>query len=338
MYLITGGTGLIGSHLILELVKAGHQVRAIYRTEESLVKVKNLLGYYTKDPEQLFQKIDWVQADIIDIVSLENAFSGINHVYHCAALISFDPKMYPQLKKCNVDGTKNIVNLCLKHGVHKLAYVSSIAALGASSKEEWIDEETEWNDKNATVYGLTKKNAELEVWRGSQEGLPVVIVNPGVVIGPGFWKSGSGTFFYYAAEASKYSLPGGTGFISIHDVIDSLLGLMNSNIKNERFVLVDENATYLDIVGRIARSMEISPPSKLLGRSKIEVFWRLDWIRSKLFGKNRRLSKNMAKSLFKQEYYDASKLKKSLDLTFSGLSPIIDFSSERFKEEFPRYF
>ena len=338
MYLITGGTGLIGSHLILELLKKGEQVRAIFRSEKSLDKVKNLFGYYSNEPDALFEKIDWVQADINDIVALEHAFNGITHVYHCAALISFDPKQYQQLKKSNVEGTKNMVNLCIKYKVKKLGYVSSIAALGSSTKEEWITEETEWTNKNATVYGLTKHRAELQVWRGSQEGLPVFIVNPGVVLGPGFWKSGSGTFFYYAAKANSYALPGGTGFIAVHDVISCMVQLMDSTIKNERFILVDENALYLDIVQRIAKSMGVSLPVKTLGRGKIELFWRLDWIRSKFFGKKRRLSKNMAKSLFKREQYDNSKIKKSLALEFSGLDPTIEFCSKRFKEAFPKLF
>lgn len=338
MYLVTGGTGLIGSHLLIALLKKKLKLRAIYRNKKSLEKVKKVFSYYSKDVDTLFQQIEWVKADLNDIVSLDHAFRDITHAYHCAALISFDPKLYRELKKCNIEGTKNIVNLCLKHKVKKLAYVSSIAALGASVKKECINEETEWNDKHATVYSITKRGAELQVWRASQEGLPVVIVNPGVVLGPGLWKSGSGTFFYYAAKANNYALPGGTGFISIHDVVNVMTGLMDSQIKNERFVLVDENTTYLDMVQRIAKSMAVLPPQKILSKGKIEIFWRLDWLRSKLFGKRRRLAKNMAKSLFKREYYDASKIKKSLSIEFSGLEQTVNFCSKKFKEEYPKFF
>jgi nucleoside-diphosphate-sugar epimerase len=339
MYLVTGGTGLIGSHLIFSLVKCGHKVKATYRSEKSLAKSKHVFSYYSKkNSEQLFNQITWVQADITDIVSLENAFVDVTYVYHCAALISFDPKQYRQLKKCNVEGTKNIVNLCITHKVKKICYVSSIAALGASSKNEWINEETEWNGKHATVYGITKKNAELEVWRASQEGLSVAIVNPGVVLGPGFWKSGSGTFFYYAAKGKNIALPGGTGFISIHDVITSMTLLMDSTITNERFVLVDENVTYLDIIQRIAKNMGVSPPSKVFGKIQIEVFWRLDWIRANLFKKRRRLPKSMAKSLYKRELYSSEKIKTALGIKFSNLETTIDFCCARFKEEFPKSF
>ena len=142
----------------------------------------------------LIEQIDWVQADITDLGGLDSLFDGIEYVYHCAALISFDPKDFKILERTNVESTGNVVNLSLKHSIKKLCYVSSIAAIGPSIKGKESTEENEWNEAKASVYGITKYEAELEVWRGSQEGLSIVIINPGVVIGPGFWKSGSGTF------------------------------------------------------------------------------------------------------------------------------------------------
>ena len=189
-------------------------------------------------------KIEWVQADILDIEALHALFKDVEYVYHCAALISFDPKDYPRLVKINIEGTANIVNLCLEHHIKKLCYVSSIAAIGPSPKGLEATEDNEWSDSNVSVYGLTKHDAELEVWRGSQEGLPVVVVNPGVVLGPGFWNSGSGTFFKYASKEKKSFIPGGTGFVTIHDVVNAMVMLMESQIVRERFILVNKNLTY----------------------------------------------------------------------------------------------
>ena len=194
MILVTGGTGLVGSHLLFHLISNGNTVRSNYRTKASIEKVRKVFGYYSEDPSTLLEQIDWVQADITDLGGLDCLFDGVQYVYHCAALISFDPKDFKLLERINVEGTANIVNLCLKYGIKKLCYVSSIAAIGPSIKQKEVTEENEWNEAKANVYGITKYNAELEVWRGSQEGLNIVIVNPGVVIGPGFWKSGSGTF------------------------------------------------------------------------------------------------------------------------------------------------
>jgi Nucleoside-diphosphate-sugar epimerases len=332
MILVTGGTGLIGSHLLYHLVNSGQQVRSIYRTKNSLQKVAKVFGYYADQPTPLMDKIEWIEGDITDIGELTQAFEGIDLVYHCAALISFDPKDFKKLEKINVEGTANVVNLCLKFGIQKLCYVSSIAAIGPSVKGKVATEENDWNEANASVYGLTKYNAELEVWRGSQEGLSVVIVNPGVVIGPGFWKSGSGSFFTYAAKGKKHFMPSGTGFVTVDDVVKAMVTLMESAIRSERFILVDQNWTYEQLFQKIAPKLGVAPPTKKLSYISLEVFWRLDWLRSTLFGKRRRLSKATAKGLYHQEIYDNSKLKDALGFKYGDLEATLGFCCSKFRD------
>jgi len=332
MILVTGGTGLIGSHLLYHLVNSGAQVRSLYRTKDSLQKVAKVFGYYADQPTPLMDKIEWVEGDITDIGELTKAFDGIDLVYHCAALISFYPKDFKKLEKINVKGTANVVNLCLKFGIQKLCYVSSIAAIGPSVKGKVATEENDWNEANASVYGLTKYNAELEVWRGSQEGLSVVIGNPGVVIGPGFWKSGSGSFFNYAAKGKKHFIPSGTGFVAVDDVVKAMVLLMQSKIQSERFILVDQNWTYEQLFQKIAPKLGVAPPTKKVSYISLEMFWRLDWLRSKLLGKRRRLSKVMTKNLYHQEIYDNSKLKDTLGFEYGDLDATIDFCCSKFKD------
>ncbi|MBO0321334.1 NAD-dependent epimerase/dehydratase family protein [Muricauda sp. CAU 1633] len=331
MILVTGGTGLIGSHLLFHLIKNGKTVRATYRNEDTLNKVSKVFGYYSDDPSSLMKHIDWVKGDITNIGELETSFEGINYVYHCAALISFDPKQYKALAKINVDGTANVVNLCLKHGIKKLCYVSSIAAIGPSVKGDVVTEENEWNDTHASVYGITKHDAELEVWRASQEGLPVVIVNPGVVIGPGFWRSGSGTFFTYAAKGKKSFIPGGTGFVTINDVVSAMTTLMASHIAQEQFIMVSQNLSYGELFQKIAPKLDVEPPTKKIPFWMLEFFWRLDWLRSNLRGKRRRLTKTMTKGLYKREHYSSEKLIETLDFTFEDLDAAIAFCCAKFK-------
>lgn len=331
MVLVTGGTGLIGSHLLFHLVKNGKSVKASYRDKDTLHNVTKVFGYYTDNPSDLLGKINWVQADIADIGSLELLFEGIEFVYHCAAMISFDPNDYPALVKNNSEGTANIVNKCLEHHIKKLCYVSSIATIGPSMPDKEANEENEWNDTNISVYGLTKQDAELEVWRGSQEGLSVVIVNPGVVIGPGFWESGSSTFFTYASKGKKSFIPGGTGFVSVSDVTNSMVKLVESEIESERFILVNENLSYQEIFQKIAPKLGAKVPTKRISFWVLECFWRLDWLRSKLLGKRRRLTKNMTKGLYKKEIYSSEKIKKAIDFKFENLDSTIDFCCEKFK-------
>ncbi|WP_245625624.1 NAD-dependent epimerase/dehydratase family protein [Flagellimonas eckloniae] len=331
MILVTGGTGLIGSHLLFRLVKNGKNVKASYRNKDRLQNVLKVFGYYTDNPSELFKKIDWVQADLVDIGSLELLFDGVEYVYHCAAMISFDPSDYPALVKNNSVGTANIVNQCLERRIKKLCYVSSIATIGPSAPGKEANEENEWNDTNISVYGLTKQDAELEVWRGSQEGLSVVIVNPGVVLGPGFWKSGSGSLFTYASKGKKSFIPGGTGFVTISDVASSMVQLMESKIEGERFILVNENLTYQEILQKIAPNLGSKAPIKRIPFWVLECFWRLDWLRSKLFGKSRKLTKSVTKGLYKREIYTSEKIIKALGFKFENLDSAIGFCCSKFK-------
>lgn len=331
MILVTGGTGLIGSHLLFHLVNNGKKVKASYRNQDSLKIVSKIFGYYTDNPSDLLEKVTWVKADITDIASLQELFQNVEYVYHCAALISFDPNDYASLVKTNIEGTANIVNLCLEHNIKKLCYVSSIAAIGSGTQGKEVTEDNEWSDTNVSVYGLTKHDAELEIWRGSQEGLAVVVVNPGVVIGPGFWKSGSGTFFTYASKGKKSFLPGGTGFVTVSDVTSSMVKLMNSEIERERFILVNENLSYQELFQKIAPKLGVEAPTKKVSFMALEFFWRWDWLRSKVLGKRRRLSKNMAKGLYKRENYNNEKIKKALAFEFENLEEAISFCCTRFK-------
>ncbi|MDB2606724.1 NAD-dependent epimerase/dehydratase family protein, partial [Zobellia sp.] len=241
MILVTGGTGLVGSHLLLKLVQTGNSVRAIHRKGSNLKRVVKVFGYYTEDAQSLFNKIDWVEADITDTPALEIAFDQITHVYHTAALISFDPTNFDILEKINTEGTANIVNLCIANSIEKLCYTSTIGAIGKSLESTMASEENEWTPREANVYGLTKQAAEMEAWRGSQEGLSVVMVNPGVIIGPGFWHSGSGDLFTVAKKGYRFYPPGGTGFITVRDVVKMMVSLMDSQITNERYIAVAEN-------------------------------------------------------------------------------------------------
>ncbi len=299
MVLVTGGTGLVGSHLLLELALSETKVRAIYRTESKLAQVKKVFSYYTTDYQLVFDKIEWIKADILDIPALETAFIGIEYVYHAAALISFDPNDFDTLRKVNVEGTANVVNLCTANKVKKLCYVSTIGTIGRSLPNKEATEDNEWSIQNKNVYALTKHEAEMEVWRGSQENVEIVIVNPGVILGPGFWETGSGKFFKAANKEHNYYPPGGTGFITVSDVVKIMISLLNSNIKSERFILVAYNLTFKEILKKIAIAMNKKPPTKVLKIWQLKIGRYLDILAHLFTGKERKITRNTIYSLQK---------------------------------------
>ena len=330
MILVTGGTGLVGSHLLLELVRNNTKVRAIYRTKSKLDTVKKVFSYYTPDYQNLVDKIEWVKADILHIPALETVFNGVDYVYHAAALISFDPNDFDTLQKVNIEGTANIVNLCVAYNIKKLCYVSTIGTIGRSSPTKEATEDNEWTDQNTNVYARTKYAAEMEVWRGSQENLNVVIVNPGVILGPGFWNTGSGKLFKTAKKGYSYYPPGGTGFVTVSDVIRTMMGLMTSKISGERFILVSENGSFKDILTRITLAMNKKPPTKVLQVWQLNIARYLDILAHLLTGNERRLTKSTIYSLLHTEVYNNTKIKHALNFEFEVLDEAIQLGADRF--------
>jgi len=325
MVLVTGGTGLVGAHLVLHLIENEENVRAIYRKESNIKKTKDLFLHYKK--EALFEKIEWIQADIIDVPSLEIAFENIDYVYHCAALISFDPNDEAVIRKTNIEGTANIVNFCIDKSIKKLCFVSSIAALGdLKDHEKIITEETEWNpEKEHSDYAISKYGAEMEIWRGQQEGLNAVIVNPGVIIGPGFKEQGSGKLFKNVQNGMPFYTKGNSGFIAVTDVVKIMFDLVKSETRNERFVLITENVAFQDVFNAIAKAYKIKAPSIYLSPFMMGILWRIDWLFSTIFRQKRNLDKTTARASFSKDLYSNEKIKSTLKIE---LLPIKEYVKE----------
>lgn len=314
---------MVGAHLLFELSKGQESVTATYRNPKKIASVKKIFSYYTDDPKEQFEKITWIKANVLDVSSLKKAFYKVKKVYHAAALVSFDPKDHKKLLATNIEGTSNIVNLCIENGIEKLCFVSSIAALGPSVNGKPVTEENEWT-LGSTTYGVSKYFAEMEVWRASQEGVPVVIVNPGIVVAPGFWKSSSGSFFHQAAKGSKYHLPSGTGFVGVNDVTNAMLQLMEGTVINQRYILVNQNWTYKTFAHLLAKGLRQPLPQKEIKPWMLDLFWKLDWLRSHLMGKRRRLSKAVAQLFRTRDFYDGSKVVTDLDFEYQDLENSIE--------------
>ena len=323
MVLVTGATGLVGAHLALHLIENGEDVLAIYRNLESIQKTKDLFLLYQKG--NLFEKIAWIQADIIDVPSLEIAFENVDYVYHCAALISFDPKDEDLLRKTNIEGTANIVNFCIAKAVKKLCFVSTIAALGdLKENEKVITEAAEWNpEKPHSDYAISKYGAEMEIWRGQQEGLKSVILNPGVIIGPGFWDQGSGLLFKKVAKGLSFYTRGVTGFIAVPDVVEIAVKLMKNEYSNDRFTLVAENLEFRDLLNSIADSLNVKRPSLHASPLLVNILYRIDWFISNILRLKRKLDRATATASYAENRYSNEKIKTTLSQGFLDIHQYI---------------
>lgn len=329
----------MGSHLLYKLLQTNDKVRAIYRREHKLELVKKVFSYYTDDSESLYEKIEWVNADMTDVPSLVEAFKNVNYVYHCAAFVSFEPDKYHQLRKINIEGTANVVNLCVAHQVKKLCYISSIAAIGHhQNPQQLITEDTYWNkEDDNSVYAITKYGAEIEVWRGTQEGVDAVILNPGIIIGPGFWNSGgSSSLIKKIHKGMPYYTHGVTGYVDVNDVVNAMILLVQSPIKNDRFIVVSENLSFKEFQEKTTSALHVKPATKEATPFILAIGWRLDWLNHLLMGKRRRLSKQMTKSARSITKYDASKLENALDFKFKPMQISIKETCDLFLEDLKR--
>ena len=262
MILVTGGTGIVGAHLLLKCVKQNSKVVATYRREEGLKKIKTLFEKQSPDYLKYFKTIEWIKAPLNDLTLLNNAFKNIDYVYHCAAKVTLADSNAEKLMKSNAEGTANIVNASIKHKIKKLVYVSSIAAIGAEKYITTVDEDSSWNsDQNHTAYAYSKYGAELEVWRGSQEGLNVVIVNPGIILAGELWERSTASLFRDVAKGIRFYPTGSAAVVAVEDVVNVLMKLMKSDVLNERFILVAENISQKELLSKIATSIGIKPPN-----------------------------------------------------------------------------
>jgi nucleoside-diphosphate-sugar epimerase len=335
MILVSGGTGMLGAHLLFELVSKGEKVRAIKRQSSYMDTVKTIFSYYHSNPESIFDKIEWVDADILDIDSIQAVMHDVDAVYHVAAIVSFRPSDKVKMIKNNVDGTANMVNLALENKVSKFCHVSSIAALGVSEDNTAVDEETfRKPDENYSGYSISKYRSELEVWRGVSEGLNAVIVNPSIILGPGYWKTGSPSLFYNIWKGLKFYTSGVTAYVDVHDVVEIMIRLMKSSVQNERFIVSSENLTFKEFFTFVANALNKPKPTTLIPPFLLNIAWRLEYLRSKFTGFVPLITKETARSASTISEYSNKKVCDLLDFKFKPISESVNDVAKLFIKDF----
>lgn len=331
MILVTGGTGLVGSHLLYELVNSGKTVRALKRKTSSIENVKKVFSYLTTDTE-LVNRIEWIEGDVLDISSLLIAMETVEMVYHCAAMVSFEKKHLIEMMQVNVEGTANVMNAALEKMVKKMCYVSSIATLQKTNNTKFITEALIWKfSPDLSNYAISKYQAEREVWRASEEGLAVVIVNPSVIVGGGNWSQSSANMFTKAFNGLKFYSDGATGFIDVRDVVTLMVKLMESNIKNERFILNSENATYRQFFNLIHDSFKKTRPNIKAGKFLSALAWRMESISCLITKNSPLITKETARSAHHINYFSNYKILQTFpNYKFIGLTDSIKYTCNLF--------
>jgi len=320
MIFVTGGTGLLGGQLLYDLASQGEVVRAIYRSKSRMSATLHLFKYRNPDKGvDLFNSIEWVEGDILDIPRLVESMAGCSQVYHCAGLVSFHPKDHAEVFKINREGTFNMVNAALELGVDKFCHVSSTAAIGGDSSAP-ITELTKWKNGEITSgYSLSKNAAEREVWRAREEGLKVVIVNPCVILGPGNWNETSLTIFQTVSKGLKFYPPGSNATVDVRDVAYSMIQLMHSDVEGQRYLCVGSNQTFKELMTVIPKELDLAPPTRLAKYWQVWIArWALKIVKG-LTGRRSAITKETVHNLFADKQYDTAKLENAIGIQFRSL-------------------
>ena len=311
----------------MDLSSSETSIRAIYRSEKKRAQVQELFKFrHPQNWKSLFDKIEWLKGDILDIPFLIESIQGCNKVYHCAALVSFHPKDFTLLLKINREGTANIVNVCLSEKVEKLCYVSSTAAIGQDSKKI-TNENTKWKNKPTTsAYSVSKYSAEKEVWRGIEEGLNAVMVNPCVILGAGNWNDSSLTIFRTLRKGVKFYPPGSNAIVDARDVSEIMVKLMESNISSERYLCIGQNQSFKTLMEAISSELKVKPPTIAVKRFIVSIVQKLASFGSFFTRKKPSITSETVESLFSHHEYDNSKICDGLNYKFKTLEETIEYS------------
>ncbi|MEZ4938915.1 MAG: NAD-dependent epimerase/dehydratase family protein [Crocinitomicaceae bacterium] len=330
-FFVTGGTGLVGSHFLFELAK-NHKVKSLTRDIRRSQQAKDLFEYYDpENAEDLWKNVEWIEGDLEDIPLLENCLQDIDYVVHAAAFVSFRRRDFNTLLKINFEGTRNLINVCLNAQIKKFVHISSVSVFSKTLDGSPIKESNRWkNDPDNSGYGTSKYLAEREAWRGMEEGLHGIIVNPSIIFGPGNPNESSNRLFVNVLREGKYYPPGANAFVDVRDVVDASLMLLNSDQNKIQYILNAENLSYQSIFTQIAQAAQKRPPVKAISRSTIRFVYFIETF-LKLFGRKQKLTRENVRSMFKVSKFDGSKILSDTPFEYRNMHETILNSLNYFK-------
>lgn len=332
MVFVTGATGILGRLFVLDLLKRGKTVRAAKRKTSDLAEVRRSFRFYTDNPDRWFEKIEWIDVDFEDQDSIQTAIAGVTEIYHCAGVVSFNPKDRREMLRTNVTGTFNLLAVCENSSVQKFCHISSVAVLDGVNESGMMDENSDFNLKlQHSDYALSKHLGEMEVWRAAAEGLNTVIINPGIIIGSGNWHQSSGNLFGATAK-NFFTFSGGASYVDVRDVVKMTVELMERNTFGERFIMVSESVKYYDLSATIRRKMGLSEP-KIISAYLLKILEFLALFLSWLIPKLKMVNSENIKSVSTFTPISSEKIQKQLGMEFIPFEESISFHLKNYEED-----
>jgi dihydroflavonol-4-reductase len=247
--LVTGGTGLIGSHVARALVARGDDVRLTVRESSRMDNLGRL-------------EVDVVRADALDRRAVGRALRGVDRVFHAAGLTSLRAPAR-RLQEANLEATRVVLEACLRAGVERVVYTSSVAAIGPAPRGSTADEKAPFDPRAGAIpYVSSKRDAEMEALRLAAHGLPVVIVNPAHVLGRGdVYRSSTDLVRRFLRRQIPAYVDGALNVVSAEDVARGHLLADEQGEVGERYILGNRNYTWDRLFADLGRLSGVEPPA-----------------------------------------------------------------------------
>lgn len=321
---VTGANGLLGSYVIRKLIDGNEKFVAFKRASSDTSLLSDVQD-----------KVEWRDLDVLDPVAMDDALQGVTALIHSAAMVSFNPRMANLITRINTEGTRNLVNACLANHVRRFVYVSSVAALGRTKSQTTIDETNKWVDNAShTDYATSKYYGELEVFRGQEEGLSTVIVNPSVILAPADWTKSSARFFRYIWEERPFYIDGSLNYIDVRDAAAATVALLKSGMENERFILSAGTVSFKEFFDAVAARFGKKPPMIKLSRNFLKIVAFGEALRARISHTEPVITPETARLAGTFFHYENKKIKKNLEFEFRTLEPTLDWCCQYYMQKF----
>lgn len=321
---VTGANGLLGSFIIRKLIEEGEPFVAFKRANSDI----SLL-------EDVQDRIEWRDLDVLDPVMIEEALEGISAVIHTAAMVSFNPRHASAVSSANTAGTRNLVNTSLACGVKRLVHISSVGALGRMKGQTLIDEENKWiEDAHHTTYATSKYLAELEVFRGQEEGLSTVVLNPSVILAPADWNKSSAQLFKYVWDERLFYIDGSLNYVDVRDVAAAAVALLKSGMENERFIVNAGAVPFKEFFDGVARRFGKKPPMIKVSKNLLKIVSGIESVRARIRRSEPLITGETARLAGTYFQYQNIKLKKAFHFEYHPLDETLDWCCQYYMQKF----
>lgn len=324
MIAITGANGLLGSFIIRKLIQEGKSFVALKRA-----------GSDTALLDDVAEKIQWRNADVLNPLELNEALEDCTHVIHAAAIVSFNPYRANEVMEINAYGTRNVVNACLQHTIKRLVHISSVAALGRQKGQTLVQEDNKWVDNPMnSVYANSKYRAELEVFRGQEEGLNTIILNPSVILAPADWNRSSAKLFKYIWNERSFYIDAFLNYVDVRDVASCVYQVLESDHQAQRLIVNAGNISFINFFEKIAGNFQVNPPSVQLSKNMLKVLSKAELLRSWFIRSEPLITRETAQLANTHFVYDNKKIKKNLNFQFQTIDNTLEWCCDYYNKKF----